>query len=541
MFIFLIFPLILLAQDNYEFGQSIIVNDDPPGTHYQATTQRSIACCENTVYLVWRDDRYGNALWWNSRIFFSKSTDSGQTWSSNIMISQDEDTIWCFGPHVALDGLGNIYVGYTTQNQNDNNDEIYFVKSTNGGVTFSSPIMVNDSIEVHHQAGGAIAVDSAGQHVYVVWQDWRSSQYSIDIYFARSTDGGASLLPSMRVNDDSDSDYQWYPVVACDNSGQHVYVAWQDGRDSLHNWDIYFSRSTDYGQTFEANYPINDTITTGNTPQDYPSIYYKNDIIYAVWHDGRDPSGGYFAKSIDNGVSFGPNVLVTDDPWATGYYSSITADDSTNVYIVWRDYRNYDPYGHEIYFAFSDDSSQTFKPNVLVNDHEGSVSAWDMVPAISVNQTNKIFVAWHSDRNDPSHSNFDIYFASGNYVGIEEHAGGFMPDAKRLDVYPNPFRDKINLRWEMTDAQMQDARSKNQDISLKIYDVSGRLVKTFSRFTPDALRPRLITWDGADQADHQVSAGIYFVELVNDNKKYVKKVVKIGGVRLSHLKTKQVL
>jgi len=31
IFIFLIFPLIVLAQDNYEFGPSGMVNDDAPG------------------------------------------------------------------------------------------------------------------------------------------------------------------------------------------------------------------------------------------------------------------------------------------------------------------------------------------------------------------------------------------------------------------------------------------------------------------------------------------------------------------------------
>jgi hypothetical protein len=419
--IILIFPLFLLAQNNYEFGPSIIVNDDPPGAYFHTTTQRSIGCRGDTVYLVWRDDRYGNPLWYNSRIFFSKSTDAGNTWSPNLLISQDSDTLWGYKPHLALDILGNIYVAYNLINDNTSNRDICFTKSTDGGISFSEPIIVNDSVEVLHQRNCAVAVDSAGQHVYVVWEDWRNLQYEPDIYFARSTDGGLSFLPSIRVNDDFDTTNQWNPVVACDNSGQNVYVAWMDNRDTLHGWDVYFSRSTDYGQTFEANYPINDTSTTGSTAQEYPSMYYKNNIIHTVWRDGRDPAGAYYAKSVNNGMSFGSNILVTDDSWA-GIYSSIAADESANVYIVWRDYRNYSTYGHEIYFSFSTDSGLTFSEDVLVNDHQGLVDAWDRDPSVCVNNNGKAFVAWDSDRNDPSHTNPDIYVATGTYVGIEEYS-----------------------------------------------------------------------------------------------------------------------
>jgi len=475
------------------------------------------------VYLVWGDNRLVSA-----QIYFSKSTDEGNTWSPNTIISQNIDTLVCTGSHISLDVLGNIYVAYMTAHNNLTDWDIYFTKSTNGGSSFTPPIIVNDSSEIYHQKYCAIAVDSAGQNVYVVWQDWRNLQYEPDIYFSRSTDGGVTFLPGVRVNDDIDTTNQWFPVIACDNSGQNVYVAWMDNRDTLHGWDVYFSRSTDYGQTFEANYPINDTITTGSTPQDYPSVYYKDGIIYAVWHDGRDPSGGYFAKSIDNGVSFGPNILVTDDPWATGYYSSITVDDSTNVYIVWRDYRNYDPYGHEIYFAFSDDSGQTFNPNVLVNDHEGVVSAWDWNPSVCVNDSGEVFVAWSSTRNDPSLTNFDIYSGAGTYVGIQE----FLDPTPAIAVqcYPNPFSKLINISFGIGQAASGGVDSRQKSVvSMKIYDVSGRLVKTFSRFTPDALRPTLITWHGDDENGRAVSDGVYFIRFEDrySGTVDVRKVLKV--------------
>jgi len=306
-------------------------------------------------------------------------------------------------------------------------------------------------------------------------------------------------------------------AIACDNSGQNVYVAWMDQRDTLHGWDVYFSRSTDYGQTFEPNYPINDTATTGNTPQDYPSIYYKNNIIYVVWHDGRDPSGGYFARSIDNGVSFGPNVRVTDDPWATGMYSSITADDSANVYIVWRDYRDYSTYGHDIYFAFSSDSGQTFNGNVLVNDHQGIENAWDWDPSICVNDSGKVFAAWSSTRNDPSFTNFDIYCASGNYVGIEEYHN--PQTSLAFQCYPNPFIRMTNLICGIGHG------AEKNPVSVSIYDASGRMVKSF---TLNPLHSAFsITWHGDDDYGQEVPEGVYFIQFLCNGHKSTEKIVKI--------------
>ncbi len=506
---------LVYAQGNYVFGPSIRVNDDPPGTHEHRTTQRSIACRGDTVYVVWEDNRYGSSIWYNHRVFFSKSTDAGNTWSANLLISQDINNYPCGCPHLSLDKFGDIYVAYIGQNGNTNNCDIYFVKSTNGGSSFTSPIMVNDSAEINWQVYPALAVDSLGQNVYVVWQDRRNPQYRDDIYLARSTDGGLSFLPAVRVNDDTGASYQWFPVIACDESGQNVYVAWEDERDTLHGWDVYFSRSTDYGQTFEANYPVNDTNISGNSFQGRPSIYWKDGVIYIAFDDWRAGAvGTYFDKSIDNGMSFGEDVCVVDI-YENSAYPSITVNDAGKIFVVWEDGREYSSYGVDIYFSFSTDGGNTFSPNVRVNDHLGVVNAWDWDPGVGVNDSGRVFVAWSSTRNDPSFLNFDIYFAAGNYVGIEEAYDARL--SVSLQCYPNPFTDKLEIRCDMPDKRLQ----------IKIYDINGRIVKQWDY--PILRLSNYFSWDGTDQGNHRVPAGIYFLELVKNNHKYVKKIVKIGG------------
>lgn len=513
----IIYPNIIFGQDNYVFGPSIIVNDDTPGTCDRACSQRSIACRGDTVFLTWSDVRFGYAL-----VFFSKSTDGGNTWSPNLVVSQNIAGNNCGGSHLCLDVYGNIYISYRYSDTNSNAD-IYFVKSTNGGSTFSVPVLVNDSSAVPQQIYPSCAVDSSGQYVYIAYQDGRNPQFDSDVYFARSTDGGASFLPAVRVNDDSVLANQWYPVVACDNSGQNIYVAWADPRDSLHGFDVYFSRSTDYGQTFEPNYPINDTATTDTTPQDYPSIYYKNGIVYAAWHDGRDGYAVYFARSIDEGFSFGPNVRVSDNPNSRGYDVSITVDDSAKIYAVWHDFRNFNPYGWEIYFSFSPDSGQTFKPNVRVNDHLGNLDAIDDNPSICINESARVLVAWDSDRNDHQWGYEDIYCATGTYVGIQEYYAD-RPSMLSLECYPNPFTNTLNIRCELP----KNASSRQKSVfSVKIFDAAGRLVKEFSKQISTLWNQSLIfTWYGDNQEGYRVPIGVYFVENISNGNKCTIKVVK---------------
>jgi hypothetical protein len=513
LILFILIPPFLSAQGNYSFGPSIMVNDDPAGVHFHTATQRVIACQGDTIYVAWRDDRYGGPLDYNSRIFFSRSTNAGGTWNPNLMISQDSDTLEGYLPHMARAASGDICVAYPLVNDNTDNGDIYFTRSTDGGVSFTDPLIVNDSVEVISQRNSAIAVDSSGQHIYVVWEDNRFLVYDRDVYLSHSSDGGLSFLPAVRVNDDSGYTQQWFPVVACDNSGQNVYVAWEDFRDTLYGANVYFARSTDYASTFEDNYCVNDTVTTGSSNQGYPSIFFKNGIIHLVWRDMRDDYRIYYNKSEDDGASFGTDTRVCDiSGW--GQEPSVTADDSGRVFVVWYDFRNFSTQGYDIYFSYSNNTGLSFMPSVRVNDLLGTLSAWDMNPSVAVNANGKVFVAWDSDRNDPSHTNPDIYCAIGALTGIEEtqpsDAASFS-----FNLHPNPFSQILSIDCQCADTV--------QGISIYIYDATGRLVKSSANVVGGL--NSTYTWDGRDTRNMPLAQGVYFVQLKTQNQTKTGKVV----------------
>ena len=126
------------------------------------------------------------------------------------------------------------------------------------------------------------------------------------------------------------------------------------------------------------------------------------------------------------------------------------------------------------------------------------------------------------------YAGFDLdvikFFAT---TGIKEgQIAHYQSHIPNLSILPNPFREITNLKFQFGrgDIQMQDARSKKQDFTLKIYDVSGRVIRSFDLSSPASLRETgragllplasTISWDGTDQNDRMVPAGVYFVRFV---------------------------
>lgn len=511
--LFLVIPHIMFSQNNYVFGPSIRVNDDPPGSSWhdiRSSGQHGIACRGDTVYVVFTDERNSG----NRAIYFSRSTDAGQNWSQNIRLAGGSSNFEASWASMALDKYGGIYVVFQSWEPGPHRN-IYFLRSTDGGNNFSDSVLVIDT--PYGQQRPSIAVDSSGQNIFVAWDDQRNSnppEVDYDIYFSKSMDGGMTFQPSIRVNDtDTSISWQQNPSIGCTRSGNTIYVAWDDERNQTR--DVYFSRSVDGGQSFETNILVNDTTGTPPSSQREPSLCVaKSGTIYIVWQDLRygDYYQVYCDKSINGGASFNQDVEVSDDscPATT---PSICTNDSDFVYVAWRDARDVWVTGHDIYFSFSNDSGNTFSPDVRVNDLAGTVSAWDWNANVTANNAGKVFVAWDTDRHAPLTTLLDIYSATGQYVGVEEYDNDNVLETP-VQITPNPFRKTLSIRWSNTDV--------HEEIAINIYDISGQLVKAITKPASN-----YIIWAGNDDAGGHLPAGVYFCDIQIAGRRYTVKVVKI--------------
>lgn len=314
-------------------------------------------------------------------------------------------------PDIVIFG-NNVYVVWM-DNRLSGNDatNIYFAKSTNNGASFDANIRV-DNAPIGMACSPSIAVDKSNGNIYVVWQDYRNSPnpYSVDIYCANSTDGGNSFGTDVRVISDTTNNFQDVPSVAANNG--LIGVVWHDWNDGT-----FFANSTDGGHTFGENKKVND-ISIGD--QFYPDIEIDdNGIIYVVWEQKID--GNYsilFSKSLDGGNIWTPSKKVDDEPTAKQRMPSIALDAMNNIYVVWRNssQKDADIYSEfDLYFSKSTNGGDNFTQSIpITND----IIEDQCQPSIAVNDEGKIFITWLEQQEFPTSENScDIYLVNSTDGG----------------------------------------------------------------------------------------------------------------------------
>ena len=108
-----------------------------------------------------------------------------------------------FLPSAATDRTtGNIYVAYQGRTAGGA-PKIFFTKSANAGDTWTTPIAISDNPATAGVFNPAIAASDDGQTLTATFYDHRSNPGSntlVDLYLAQSLDGGATWQPNIRVS-----------------------------------------------------------------------------------------------------------------------------------------------------------------------------------------------------------------------------------------------------------------------------------------------------------------------------------------------------
>ena len=311
------------------------------------------------VYVAWDDDSTGN-----HEIYFKKSADGGTTWASTKRLTNNETS--SFAPTVAVSGP-NVYVVW--YDHSTSVDEIYFLKSTDGGATWPAPRKLADSPTSAQYP--AIAV--SGSNVFVVWSGFTSGNQ--EILFRKSTDGGATWLAIKRIS--ISAGLSNFPRVAVD--GSTVGVVWQDKTPG--ETDIYFRRSTDGGTTWQT---VKKLINSAGA-SDAPILAIRAADVYAVWQEESAVYPEiYFRKSVDGGATW-QTARKLSNTTPSSKYPAIAANGST-VCVPWQEHVTAYP---EIYFRKSTDGGTTWSTTKNVSNMSGT----SLEPKVALNSAS-VFVVW---------------------------------------------------------------------------------------------------------------------------------------------------
>ncbi|MEO0184839.1 MAG: C25 family cysteine peptidase [candidate division WOR-3 bacterium] len=105
-----------------------------------------------------------------------------------------------------------------------------------------------------------------------------------------------------------------------------------------------------------------------------------------------------------------------------------------------------------------------------------------------------------------------------------------------LEVYPNPFRNHCVIKFQIPSTKSQtnpNYQNSNKElissqypvVSMKIYDITGRVVKSFNLESCILNHASGIIWSGDDDTGRKLPAGVYFIRLETDGLNKIEKTV----------------
>ncbi len=408
----------------------------------------------NNAWCISTNGDIVHTIWADNRdgiweIYYKNSSDAGISWGLDLRLTNAP--IGSIYPSLTVSG-GFLHIAW--MDGRDGNPEIYYKRSTDGGASWSGDTRLTDNLSF--SAFPCIA--SIGSTVYVVWEDDRDGNY--EIYYKKSTDNGSTWGTDTRLT--YASAYSGDQVIAL--SGLNVHIAWYDERDG--NSELYYKRSTNGGVSWSADTRI--TIDPGLSQS--PCIAASGSFVHIFWDEDRDLNGEvYYIRSTNEGAGWEPPIRLTyDSAWS---WNPSVAVSNNNVHVVWCDDRDGN---QEIYYNRSSDAgiswgTETRLTNAIENSRGQSIAVADTI----------VHVLWHDYRDN----NWEIYYKrnpNGN-IAVKEQ-------------YYNML-EKIFYRSTLISAPINLLKN------YKIYDITGKYISI-----------------------NNIIPGVYFIEIEG---KIVHKIVKI--------------
>jgi len=259
---------------------------------------------KGSVYIGYDDN--GN----NNTPYVLYSRNGFGSWARSAAIPTSAPTI---GVNVATGPDGTVYAAW----EDYLNQKLWLSKSTTGGVSFGTPVLVTKYrlnttgffvfIPPQDSRGilpfPFITVAQGGAHagrLFVSYTDQDTSGSNTNIYIRHSDDGGATWSAETKVNDDTNHAYHFHNAIAALYTGLTgaVGISFYDTRRDPNNvkTDRYLTYSTDGGVTWAKNIRITTAQSDetksgsdfGNQYGDYQGMYPDPSAgVHMSWTDSR--------------------------------------------------------------------------------------------------------------------------------------------------------------------------------------------------------------------------------------------------------------
>jgi hypothetical protein len=326
----------------------------------------------------------------NGILAFSRSTDGGARWSTPVNaiptvtnnVNNSHDKPWFTVDNSNSPYRGNIYLTWT-RFSNAVPSSLYFVKSSDGGRTWSTPRAIGPAHSTTRLTQGSMPAVGPNGELYITYFD----SFLPGLAVIRSTDGGETFTA---------------PVTA------------------LSDPSLFFGRHYNGG----LEIPPFPSITVDNSNGPFRgTVYITTDVKPTAAVARRDESDVVVVRSTNGGATWSAPVIAADDPFDTDQFMPAAAVSANGVLgVMYYDRRN-DPINnvlHDIYLTTSSDGGRSFTPG-----HRITPGNWLLAP------TSFSFRAgYHGDYNQM------VAGENGFILGWGDERNGINPDVYAHVIRP---------------------------------------------------------------------------------------------------------
>lgn len=291
-------------------------DDDTTGAN-KLTQFDSCFVSGDVVYALWKDERDGST---NDDLYFARRP-AGGPFDPDVQIDIGPATgtggkVNAWRLAVSPDPLGDhVYVLASIDTPSDANDRLYLCASHDGGQTFGTAVHVPQSAGTYSVESTAIAAQ--GTTVHVAWADDRldaapgAAAAEDDVWYQRSTDGGATFLPadvqldsSGPLGDAAASAVAGFRIAA---RGNLVVAAWLEELNDPIDEEVRLAVSTDGGTTWGADSVVGGYDVAAGHDVDSVDVHIaENGNVCVAYNDNRTGSDDrvYVSTSTDAGATW---------------------------------------------------------------------------------------------------------------------------------------------------------------------------------------------------------------------------------------------
>ena len=240
---------------------------DPAWVAMETPTENEFYPCmaqaaDSSFHMAWMKQETNGS--WN--IWYSHSSDA-IVWSSPIALTTDVVSInWL--PNLLIDYNGTFHI--TWSSNKTGNMELYSIKSSNGGATWTSPVQIIN--HPFHDLAPFVLQKYDSSYV-MVWQHFHDTLISYlsdstEIFYSTSADGENWSTPSNLTLDPTNAKrVDALPIIYADSPNNDYYISWTSTRHTI------------YGGTAQLSLSAIENGANGSNSIQIPGIGYSPRII----------------------------------------------------------------------------------------------------------------------------------------------------------------------------------------------------------------------------------------------------------------------